>query len=104
MSHTSTMPIHKYRPFAPINLPDRTWPSRIIDKAPTWCSVDLRDGNQALVEPMGADKKRRLFDMLLMVTDLWRLVLGLSIIVLVLVFPQGIAGTTDRLWRRGREA
>jgi 2-isopropylmalate synthase len=61
----SSMPIHKYRPFAPINLPDRQWPSRIIDKAPTWCSVDLRDGNQALIEPMGAEKKRRLFDMLL---------------------------------------
>src|SRR5271163_1319111 len=61
----SSMPIHKYRPFAPINLPDRKWPSQIIDKAPTWCSVDLRDGNQALVEPMGPDKKRRLFDMLL---------------------------------------
>jgi 2-isopropylmalate synthase len=61
----SSMPIHKYRPFAPINLPDRQWPSRVIDKAPTWCSVDLRDGNQALIEPMGAEKKRRLFDMLL---------------------------------------
>jgi 2-isopropylmalate synthase len=59
----SAMPIHKYRPFTPINLPDRTWPSRVIDKAPTWCSVDLRDGNQALVEPMGPEKKRRLFDM-----------------------------------------
>jgi 2-isopropylmalate synthase len=60
----SSMPIHKYRPFAPINLSDRQWPSRVIDKAPTWCSVDLRDGNQALIEPMGAEKKRRLFDML----------------------------------------
>jgi 2-isopropylmalate synthase len=58
------MPIHKYRPFTPINLPDRTWPSRVIDKAPAWCSVDLRDGNQALVEPMGPEKKRRLFDMI----------------------------------------
>src|SRR5579872_3843031 len=60
----SSMPIHKYRPFAPINLSDRKWPSRVIDRAPTWCSVDLRDGNQALIEPMGAEKKRRLFDML----------------------------------------
>jgi 2-isopropylmalate synthase len=60
----SSMPIHKYRPFAPINLPDRQWPARVIDKAPTWCSVDLRDGNQALIEPMGAEKKRRMFDML----------------------------------------
>jgi 2-isopropylmalate synthase len=60
----SSMPIHKYRPFAPINLPDRKWPSRVIDKAPTWCSVDLRDGNQALVEPMDPEKKRRMFDLL----------------------------------------
>jgi 2-isopropylmalate synthase len=60
----TVMPIHKYRPFAPINLPDRKWPSRIIDKAPLWCSVDLRDGNQALVEPMGPERKRRMFDML----------------------------------------
>ncbi len=59
------MPIHRYRPFAPIALPDRQWPSRIIDKAPIWCSVDLRDGNQALVEPMGPERKRRMFDMLL---------------------------------------
>src|SRR5215472_9169333 len=65
MSQVSRMPIHKYRPFPPVRLPDRQWPSRIIDKAPTWCSVDLRDGNQALIEPMGAERKRRLFDMLL---------------------------------------
>ena len=61
----SVMPIHKYRPFAPINLPDRSWPSRIIDKAPMWCSVDLRDGNQALVEPMGPERKRRMFELLI---------------------------------------
>ena len=60
----SEMPIHKYRPFPAINLPDRQWPARVIDKAPTWCSVDLRDGNQALVEPMGPERKRRMFDML----------------------------------------
>src|SRR5579863_1463455 len=60
----TVMPIHKYRPFAPINLPDRKWPSRVIEKAPIWCSVDLRDGNQALVEPMGPERKRRMFDML----------------------------------------
>ena len=60
----SGMPIHKYRPFAPINLPDRRWPMRVIDRAPQWCSVDLRDGNQALVEPMGPDRKRRMFDLL----------------------------------------
>ena len=60
----TTMPIHKYRAFAPINLPDRQWPSRTITKAPIWCSVDLRDGNQALIEPMGPDRKRRMFDLL----------------------------------------
>ena len=60
----SQMPIHKYRPFAPIHLPDRQWPSRVIAKAPLWCSVDLRDGNQALVEPMGPERKRRMFDLL----------------------------------------
>src|SRR5438309_4755975 len=60
----SAMPIHKYRPFPPVNLPDRQWPTRTIDKAPVWCSVDLRDGNQALVEPMGPDRKRRMFDLL----------------------------------------
>ncbi len=61
----TVMPIQKYRAFPPVDLPNRQWPSRIIDKAPTWCSVDLRDGNQALVEPMGPEKKRRLFDLLL---------------------------------------
>src|SRR5690349_11210415 len=60
----TAMPIHKYRPFQPIDLPDRQWPSRVIDKAPIWCSVDLRDGNQALVEPMGPERKRRMFDLL----------------------------------------
>ncbi|HEX3942970.1 MAG TPA: 2-isopropylmalate synthase [Rhizomicrobium sp.] len=60
----ASMPIHKYRPFQPIHLPARTWPSRTIERAPIWCSVDLRDGNQALVEPMGAERKRRMFDLL----------------------------------------
>src|SRR5215831_3865585 len=60
----SGMPIYKYRPFAPINLPDRRWPTQVIKQAPQWCSVDLRDGNQALVEPMGPDRKRRMFDLL----------------------------------------
>ena len=59
-----TMPIHKYRPFPAINLSDRRWPAQVIDRAPLWCSVDLRDGNQALPEPMGADRKGRMFDML----------------------------------------
>jgi 2-isopropylmalate synthase len=61
---SSGMPIQKYRPFQPIKLPDRTWPGAVITKAPTWCSVDLRDGNQALVEPMGAERKRRMFELL----------------------------------------
>jgi 2-isopropylmalate synthase len=57
-------PSSKYRPFAPIDLADRTWPSRVISAPPLWCSVDLRDGNQALIEPMDAARKRRMFDML----------------------------------------
>ncbi len=61
---TTTMPIHKYRAFQPIDLPDRRWPGRVIEHAPVWCSVDLRDGNQALVEPMGPERKRRMFDLL----------------------------------------
>jgi 2-isopropylmalate synthase len=60
----TAMPIYKYRPFPPVNLSDRRWPERTIDKAPTWCSVDLRDGNQALVAPMGPVRKRRMFDLL----------------------------------------
>ena len=56
-----SMPCEKYRPFAPVQLPDRTWPDQVITKAPTWCSVDLRDGNQALIEPMGAERKKRLW-------------------------------------------
>src|SRR6201997_1201895 len=59
-----TMPIHKYRPFPAIDLPDRRWPTQVIERAPLWCSVDLRDGNQALVEPMGPDRKRRMFELL----------------------------------------
>ena len=58
------MPIHKYRTFPPIDLPDRNWPMQVIDRAPLWCSVDLRDGNQALPEPMGLDRKRRMFELL----------------------------------------
>jgi 2-isopropylmalate synthase len=60
----STMPISKYRAYAPVVLPDRRWPSNVIAKAPVWCSVDLRDGNQALIEPMGVDRKNRMFDLL----------------------------------------
>src|SRR5690349_19408233 len=61
----STMPVHKYKPFQPIHLPDRRWPGRVIEKAPRWCSVDLRDGNQALVEPMGLERKLRMWHELL---------------------------------------
>jgi len=61
----TAMPVHKYTRFPSIELSDRRWPSRTIDRAPIWCSVDLRDGNQALVEPMGADRKQRMFDLLL---------------------------------------
>ena len=57
-------PSIKYRAFEPIDLPDRRWPGRVIANPPVWCSVDLRDGNQALVEPMGPDRKRRFFDAL----------------------------------------
>src|SRR3954469_16085563 len=55
---------HRYPPFAPIDIPDRTWPSKVIIAPPRWCSVDLRDGNQALIDPMDAERKRRMFDLL----------------------------------------
>lgn len=55
----------KYTPFKPINIPDRTWPDKVITKAPIWCSVDLRDGNQALVDPMNLQEKLELFHTLL---------------------------------------
>ena len=55
----------KYSPFPPIDLPNRTWPNNIINKAPIWCSVDLRDGNQALVEPMDSIRKMRMFKQLI---------------------------------------
>jgi len=62
------MPIGRYRPFAeevePVRLADRTWPDRVITRAPLWCAVDLRDGNQALIDPMSPARKRRMFDLL----------------------------------------
>jgi 2-isopropylmalate synthase len=61
------MPIHRYRPFhqqMTVELPDRTWPTRRIESSPRWCAVDLRDGNQALIDPMDADRKQRMFDLL----------------------------------------
>jgi 2-isopropylmalate synthase len=57
-------PSTKYRAFTPIDIADRRWPNRVIAAPPQWCSVDLRDGNQALIEPMDAARKRRMFDML----------------------------------------
>ncbi|PYE16456.1 2-isopropylmalate synthase [Williamsia limnetica] len=64
----SAMPSHRYRPFAVevenVAVPDRTWPDKTIDRAPMWCAVDLRDGNQALIDPMSPARKRRMFDLL----------------------------------------
>ncbi len=60
----SKMPYSKYKPFGPIDLEDRSWPSTVISKAPLWCSVDLRDGNQALIEPMDPERKWRMFETL----------------------------------------
>ncbi|WP_026422911.1 2-isopropylmalate synthase [Actinokineospora inagensis] len=64
----SALPVHRYRPFheliAPIELADRTWPGKRITKAPLWCAVDLRDGNQALIDPMSPARKRRMFELL----------------------------------------
>lgn len=60
----SGMPIARYQSFPPIALPDRTWPNKVIDKAPRWCAVDLRDGNQALIDPMSPARKRRMFQLL----------------------------------------
>ncbi len=60
-------PAAKYRPFPQINLPDRQWPGRTITQAPRWLSTDLRDGNQSLIDPMGAEKKTRFFDLLVKV-------------------------------------
>ena len=58
------MKFQRYQPFPPVELPDRTWPQQVITAAPQWCSVDLRDGNQALIEPMDADRKLRMFRLL----------------------------------------
>ena len=60
----SPMPWQRYQPFTPIDLPDRTWPNKAITKAPRWCAVDLRDGNQALIDPMTPERKRRMFELL----------------------------------------
>ena len=64
----SSMPVKRYQPFEveveKIELPDRTWPNKVIDSAPQWCAVDLRDGNQALIDPMSPERKRRMFELL----------------------------------------
>ena len=63
----STMPIHRYKPFhelIKVDLPDRTWPTKRITKAPRWCAVDLRDGNQALIDPMSPERKLKMFQLL----------------------------------------
>ena len=59
--------IRKYRPFQTVQLPDRTWPDQTITRAPIWCSVDLRDGNQALPVPMSVEEKIEFFDLLVRV-------------------------------------
>lgn len=61
---SSGMPVHRYRAFPPIDLPDRTWPNAQITHAPRWLSTDLRDGNQALIDPMSPERKHRMFDLL----------------------------------------
>ena len=58
------MPFHRYRAFPPIDLPDRTWPTRTITEAPRWLSTDLRDGNQALIDPMTPARKMKMFELL----------------------------------------
>jgi 2-isopropylmalate synthase len=60
----SGMPIHRYPAFAPVGLGDRTWPTKVAIEAPRWCAVDLRDGNQALIDPMSPGRKRRMFELL----------------------------------------
>ena len=63
----TSMPVHRYRPFheqIAVDLPDRTWPGKRIETAPRWCAVDLRDGNQALIDPMNAERKLRMFQLL----------------------------------------
>src|SRR6185503_3385636 len=59
-----SMPYWKYKPYETVDLPYRTWPNRVVDRAPVWCSTDLRDGNQALVKPMDPTRKQRMFDLL----------------------------------------
>ena len=64
VQQSSKMPFHRYKPFQPIKLTDRTWPDKVIEKAPRWCAVDLRDGNQALIDPMDSHRKLKMFELL----------------------------------------
>lgn len=75
---TSHFNVSKYQPFRPVSLPDRTWPDQIITVAPAWCSVDLRDGNQALIEPMTPQQK----------LDLWNLLLDVGFKEIEIGFPS----------------
>ncbi|HBN14480.1 MAG TPA: 2-isopropylmalate synthase, partial [Pseudohongiella sp.] len=65
MSEHNRFDHRKYPAFTPVGLKDRTWPDQVITTAPRWCSVDLRDGNQALIEPMSVAQKKQMFDLLL---------------------------------------
>ena len=62
-----SQPVTKYRPFPPIDLPNRQWPNRTLTHAPIWCSVDLRDGNQALSQPMSVEEKLEFFELLVQI-------------------------------------
>ncbi|MCY4059181.1 MAG: hypothetical protein OXG44_14385 [Gammaproteobacteria bacterium] len=64
-SRKGAMPFEKYTPFQPVDLPDRHWPGAVLAEPPRWCSVDLRDGNQALIDPMNVDEKLRMYELLL---------------------------------------
>jgi hypothetical protein len=65
MQSPSNMPWNRYSPFNPIQLDNRTWPNKVMTHAPRWCAVDLRDGNQALIDPMTPDRKLRMFNLLI---------------------------------------
>ena len=77
-----SQPATKYRAFTPVRLADRRWPDAVLTRPPLWCSVDLRDGNQALIEPMDPARKLRMFEMLVRI--------GFKEIEVG--FPVGIAG------------
>ena len=81
----SKMPFEKYAATVPLVLPDRTWPSRQLVTAPRWCSVDLRDGNQALIDPMDPARKLALFEALI----------GIGIKEIEIGFPSASARTTS---------